>query len=98
MFVAYKCDIKKTWQVISETLNRNKKKHEMLSLFTHEGRDLAGSTEFANAFNTYFTNIGKNLSSQIYQNIDDADYNNISPLIQLKICDLNVSPKIIQSR
>ena len=48
----------------------------MLSLFTHEGRDLAGSTEIANAFkfNTYFVNIGKNLSSQIDQNIDDADY------------------------
>ena len=73
VFVAYKCDMKKTWQVISETLNRNKK-HEMPSLFTHEGRDLAGSTEIANAFNTYFANIGKNLSSQIDQNVDDADY------------------------
>ena len=74
VFVAYKCDMKKTWQVISETLNRNKKKHEMPSLFTHEGRDLADSTEIANAFNTYFANIGKNLSSQIDQNIEDADY------------------------
>ena len=46
----------------------------MPSLFTHEGRDLADSTEIANAFNTYFANIGKNLSSQIDQNIDDADY------------------------
>ena len=74
VFVAHKCDMKKTWLVISETLNRNKKKHEMPSLFTHEGRDLADSTEIANAFNTYFANIGKNLSSQIDQNIDDADY------------------------
>ena len=41
---------------------------------TKEGRDLAGSTKIANAFNTYFVNIGKNLSSQIDQNIDDADY------------------------
>ena len=29
VFVAYKSDIKKTWQVISKTLSRNKKSHEM---------------------------------------------------------------------
>ena len=29
VFVAYKSDMKKTWQVISETLSRNKKSHEM---------------------------------------------------------------------
>ena len=74
VFLAYKCDMKRTWQVISETLNRNKRKHDMPSLFTHEGRDLVDSTEIANAFNTYFTNIGKNLSSQIDQNNVIADY------------------------
>ena len=66
--------MKRTWQVISETLNRNKRKHDMPSLFTHEGRDLVDSTEIANAFNTYFANIGKNLSSQIDQNNVIADY------------------------
>ena len=74
VFLAYKCDMKRTWQVISETLNRNKRKHDMPSLFTHEGRDLVNSTEIANAFNTYFANIGKNLSSQIDQNNVIADY------------------------
>ena len=75
VFLAYKCDMKSdTWQVISETLNRNKIKHDMPSLFTHEGRDLVDSTEIANAFNTYFANIGKNLSSQIDQNNVIADY------------------------
>ena len=43
-------------------------------MFTHEGRDLADSLEIANAFNVYFANIGKNLSSQIDQNIFNADY------------------------
>ena len=66
--------MKKTWQVISETLNRNKSKHDMPSLFTHEGRNLADSLEIANAFNVYFANIGKNLSSQIEQNNVNADY------------------------
>ena len=66
--------MKRTWQVISETLNRNKRKHDMPSLFTHEGRNLADSLEIANAFNVYFANIGKNLSSQIDQNNVTADY------------------------
>ena len=74
VFLAYKCDMKRTWQVISETLNRNKSKHDMPSLFTHEGRDLADSTEIANAFSVYFANIGKNFFSQIDQNNVIADY------------------------
>ena len=49
--------MKRTWQVSSETLNRNKRKHDMLSLFTHEERYLVDSTETANAFNTYFVNM-----------------------------------------
>ena len=39
VFVAYKCDIKKTWQVITETLSRNKKTHDMPSVFNHEGQE-----------------------------------------------------------
>ena len=53
VFVAYKSDIKKTWQVISETLSRNQKSHEMPSVFDHEGDELADSVKIANAFNTY---------------------------------------------
>ena len=74
VFVAYKSDMKKTWQVISETLSRNKKSHEMPSVFNHEGHELADSVEIANAFNTYFANIGKHLSSQIDQSDTNADY------------------------
>ena len=66
--------MKRTWRVISETLNRNKSKHDMPSLFTHEGRDLADSLEIANAFNVYFANIEKNLSSQIDHNNVNDDY------------------------
>ena len=74
VFVAYKSDMKKTWQVISETLSRNKKSHEMPSVFNHKGHEQGDSVEIANAFNTYFANIGKNLSSQIDQTDANADY------------------------
>ena len=49
IFVAYKCGIKKTWQVITEILSRNKKTHDMTSVFNHEGQELADSAEIANA-------------------------------------------------
>ena len=42
--------MKKTWQVISETLSKNKKK-ELPSKFVHEGREIEDPTEIANAFN-----------------------------------------------
>ena len=50
--------MKKTWQVIKETLSRNSKMIEMPSKFFHEGCELADPTEIANAFNSYFANIG----------------------------------------
>ena len=34
VFTAYRSDIKKTWQVINETLSRNSKKIDMLSKFS----------------------------------------------------------------
>ena len=90
----------RTWQVIRETLIRNKSKHDMPSLFTHEGRDIADSLEIANAFNVYFANIEKNLSSQIVQNIVNADYKQYltSPTKEMLQFKCTILPKIILSR
>ena len=63
--MAYRSDMKKTWQVINETLSRNIKKIDMLSKFIHEGCELADPTEMANAFNSFFANIGKKQSSKL---------------------------------
>ena len=65
--------MKKTWQVISETLSRSKKSHAIPSVFNHQRHELADLVEIANAFNTYFANIGKSLSSQINQSDANAD-------------------------
>ena len=66
--------MKKTWWLISDKLSRNKKSHDTFSVFNHEGHELADSIEIANAFNTYFTNIGKNLSSKFGQSDANADF------------------------
>ena len=56
VFTAYSSDMKKTWQVINETLSRNSKKIDMPSKFIHEVCELADLTEIANAL-THTTRI-----------------------------------------
>ena len=88
IFTAYKNDMKKTWQTINETLNRNKKNSNVASIFYHNGNVLSNAKDIANAFNVYFANIGKNLASEIEQNItDNADYTQYvsTPLTETKL-------------
>ena len=73
IFTAYKNDMKKTWKTINETLNRNKKNSNVASILYHNGNVLSNAKDIANAFNVYFANIGKNLASEIEQNITDND-------------------------
>ena len=88
IFTAYKNDMKKTWKTINETLNRNKKNSNVASIFYHNGNVLSNAKDIANAFNVYFANIGKNLASEIEQNItDNADYTQYvsTPLTETKL-------------
>ena len=58
--------MKKTWQVINETLSRNSKKIDMPSKFIHEACELADLAEIANAL-THTTRISakQKLSSKL---------------------------------
>ena len=88
IFTAYKNDMKKTWKTINETLNRNKKNSNVASILYHNGNVLSNAKDTANAFNVYFANIGKNLASEIEQNItDNADYTQYvsTPLTVIKL-------------
>ena len=60
-----KHDMKKTWAVISETLNKNKKRKD--ESLTCNGCDLSDDIEIANEFNKFFANIGENLASNMEQ-------------------------------
>ena len=66
-FAMYKHDMKKTWAVISETLNKNKKRKDEPLTFKCNGRDLSDDIEIANEFNRFFANIGENLASNMEQ-------------------------------
>ena len=59
--------MKKTWAVISETLNKNEKRKDEHLTLKCNGRDLSDDFEIANNFNRFFANIGENLASNIEQ-------------------------------
>ena len=65
LFTLHKNDIKKTWELINSTIN-NKPNSKSHCQFVLDGRTITNSGEIATAFNEYFVNIGRKLSSQIH--------------------------------
>ena len=74
-FNKYKNVAKNTWKVIKELINRNVAKIQKPCRFKVDDKILNEEHEIANAFNTYFTNIGASLASNIKTNKDKTfDY------------------------
>ena len=72
-FALYKNDIKQTWSVIKDTLQ--KKLHSAPSnKFILNNVTITDPDEIANEFNRYFINIGRSLSDQIQSIHSSQDY------------------------
>ena len=57
-FNTHSNNLKKTWKIINEVLNRNNKKHNLpLSFKSKNGALITNEKEIANSFNDYFINI-----------------------------------------
>ena len=63
-FLLYKNDMRKTWGVINDTLQSNRRSKGQ-SEFIFGNRIIRDSDEIANHFNDYFINISRTLSQQI---------------------------------
>ena len=63
-FLLYKNDMRKTWGVINDTLQSNRRSRGQ-SEFIFGNRIISDSDEIANHFNDYFINISRTLSQQI---------------------------------
>ena len=63
-FLLYKNDMRKTWGVINDTLQSNRRSKGQ-SEFIFGNRIICDSDEIANHFNDYFINISRTLSQQI---------------------------------
>ena len=57
--------MKKTWQVINDTLSRNKKDKSLPEYIIIDGEKITEHKEISNIFNKYFANIGTKLASSI---------------------------------
>jgi len=66
-------DMKKTWENINTLLNRNKSKNPCPSTFTDGCKTYSSHSDIAQAFNTYFTNIGPTLARNIPATQKTAD-------------------------
>lgn len=64
-FNKYKSDIKKTWTSINDIINRCKTKTDFPEYFLFDGHPHSDKTFIANKFNSYYTNIGLELASNI---------------------------------
>ena len=61
MFDTFKNDIKKTWSLINNSLNHNKKKNNSAE-FNVNDQTITGENHIAEEFNNYFINIVTRLS------------------------------------
>ena len=75
IFDRYKYDMKKNWNIISETLNR-KMKNSIPETMTINGQDCSDKGTIAESFNTFFASIGKQneLNIRTHQGSHFGDY------------------------
>ena len=74
-FKKYNGDIKNTWGVIKNILNKNRENKSFPHYFKINGKNITNKTDIADSFNNFFTNIGLNLAQQIpHQNKSYKDY------------------------
>ena len=72
-FARFKHNIKQTWKIIKETLNRSQR-DALPNRFLVGEQYIDDPKEIANAFNSYFINIGPSVASHIVTDVSYKDY------------------------
>lgn len=58
-----KNNLRNTWKILNQIINRNKTTMKKKVIFKHNGVDINNEQDIANKFNNYFVNIGKELTN-----------------------------------
>ena len=66
--------MKKTWNLINETMGRHKKESKLPTSVIYENKTVTDPAEIACAFNDYFSKIGSTVSDNIEDNTDNITY------------------------
>ena len=72
MFKRYITNMKNTWTTINEILSKSNNKKEFPSYFTMKDNTNSDKQDIANQFNTFFANIGPDLSKKIPKHQDKS--------------------------
>ena len=64
-FNEYSTDVKKTWGLINQVINRTKHKQSLPGLFVDEYKSYDNMQNIVNAMNEFFVNVGPNLAQKI---------------------------------
>ncbi len=60
-----KRSIKNTWQILRQAINKQNDKSKLPSTFSIDGRNITNQFQIAEAFNTFYSNIGKSTSQNV---------------------------------
>ena len=71
-FDTTKSNIKQTWQLVNDVLNRKKKETVHVTEFKKDNEPVTSRKEIVNRFNDYFVNVGPNLAKKITTNTNLA--------------------------
>ena len=74
----YSYDMKNTWKLLNEVINRKMKQRNFVSHFNYNNNEIYDKQEIANGFNDFFVNIGPELANKIVipENNDILQYMN----------------------
>ena len=77
LFESYKSNMKKSWELIAEIINKRRKGSTKGNFVSQDGLPLS-SKEVADNFNNFFVNVGPTLANKIPNNhVDPLSYMNV---------------------
>lgn len=94
-FNLFSKDIKNTWSTIREVLGTHKKRESIPQFFKVNNSIIEGTKEIANGFNTFFSNIGSELSNKIGK-AEGSIFTSLGPAVESNFMFCKVTPLLIQ--
>ena len=74
----HKSNMKKTWQVLNQCINKNRNKPSLPKYFTANNVEIHDKLEIATGFDNFFVNVGPNLAKNIPECTDQSYKNYLS--------------------
>ena len=82
-FIKFTRNIKQTWSLIREVIGTNRQKDQIPNFFRCNGQILTDYLEITNGFNTFFSQVGPKLATNIPPS--DANFNDYSLVAQSRL-------------